>query len=247
MAVRFECSCGKKLKASDEKIGKKVLCSGCGKTIRVPDADSPSTPPPPTAAPSIRSTSAAHIASDLLRKTAVDSEVRARTSFDEEPAKSSDIDYVGTVRQLGYSILPGIAIFIVVIIGGYMASSYLIRGKAIRPPLAEVTGTVTLEGAPLSNARITFVPVPPSGETVTDNVGPSFGITKEDGTYRLYYVQDVPGAAVGVHKVEIRCKGPRGEEIIPAAYNVKTQLVYEVKDDKDNDDAIFPLTSSRTQ
>jgi len=39
MAVRFSCKCGKKLKAADEFIGKKVLCSKCGETVKVPDVD----------------------------------------------------------------------------------------------------------------------------------------------------------------------------------------------------------------
>jgi hypothetical protein len=36
MSIRFSCSCGRKLKVSDEKIGMKVLCSSCGATLKVP-------------------------------------------------------------------------------------------------------------------------------------------------------------------------------------------------------------------
>jgi hypothetical protein len=36
MSIRFSCSCGRKLKVSDEKIGMKVLCASCGATLKVP-------------------------------------------------------------------------------------------------------------------------------------------------------------------------------------------------------------------
>jgi hypothetical protein len=36
MSIRFSCSCGRKLKVSDERIGMKVLCSSCGATLKVP-------------------------------------------------------------------------------------------------------------------------------------------------------------------------------------------------------------------
>lgn len=40
MAIRFSCPhCDKPLKVVDEKIGKKVICSGCGKPCKVPESD----------------------------------------------------------------------------------------------------------------------------------------------------------------------------------------------------------------
>ncbi|MBI4618417.1 MAG: serine/threonine protein kinase, partial [Planctomycetes bacterium] len=38
MAIRFECSCGKRLSAPEERAGKTVRCPGCGKPVEVPGA-----------------------------------------------------------------------------------------------------------------------------------------------------------------------------------------------------------------
>lgn len=40
MAVRFSCSnCDKFIRVMDEKIGQKMICSGCGHTNKVPESD----------------------------------------------------------------------------------------------------------------------------------------------------------------------------------------------------------------
>jgi len=47
--IRFRCECGKKLKATRDIIGKKVRCTKCPRTHRVPESDC--LPPKETAAP----------------------------------------------------------------------------------------------------------------------------------------------------------------------------------------------------
>jgi hypothetical protein len=98
------------------------------------------------------------------------------------------------------------------------------------PAMAEVTGTVTVDGqVPADGSSINFIP--------TDGKGPSAGALIQNGKYSA----QVP---VGLAKVEIRVpkpakkavkvEGPGGEggnveELLPARYNDQTELTFEVK------------------
>ena len=128
----------------------------------------------------------------------------------------------------------------------------------------KVTGTVTMDGKPLSNARVTFTPLG-GGRT-------AMGKTDGEGKYELYILAD-PGAEVGNHKVSITTIQNAGiaetmeeasaddagyeeqamnsgdyseatpqEEAIPAKYNTESELTAEVKSGKNVHD--FALTSS---
>lgn len=63
------------------------------------------------------------------------------------------------------------------------------------PELAPVTGLVTLNGEPLSNAIVTFTPTA---------ARPSVGETDESGRFELMYLPEVDGALLGEHKVTVR-------------------------------------------
>jgi len=131
-----------------------------------------------------------------------------------------------------------------------MAGLSLAGCDAGGPPMGQVTGLVTLDGKPLPNAAVTFAPV--------DGGGPSSGITDASGNYELN-AQDRKGALIGKHKVSVTSVvmnqsavdpnmsssspeyakqaqgGGAGEynikqtEPIPAKYNEKSELEYEVK------------------
>ena len=62
------------------------------------------------------------------------------------------------------------------------------------PALGEVTGTVTLDGAPLEGATVTFAP--PKGR-------PSTGMTNQQGQFMLDYAAGYQGAMIGNHTVRI--------------------------------------------
>jgi len=104
-----------------------------------------------------------------------------------------------------------------------------------RPEIAEVTGTVTLDGIPMSGLLVLFGPE--VGRT-------SSAWTDEKGQYRLMYLPDVPGAVVGTHTVSISSgyeeeeEPPPGEEPylepIPAVYNTGSTLTREVTADGPN-------------
>jgi hypothetical protein len=93
------------------------------------------------------------------------------------------------------------------------------------PNLAPVSGVVTMDGRPVPNAIVAFNP--PGGQS-------SFGPTDSEGRYRLSYIDNLEGAAVGQHVVSIttRTEGPDSigkKDPIPARYNEKSELKADVK------------------
>lgn len=91
------------------------------------------------------------------------------------------------------------------------------------PPLSPVTGTVTLDGAPLPNANVQFQP--------SGTGGASNGKTDATGRYVLYYgATSQHGAALGSHQVRVNCYGEDGDTMdrVPAKYNTNTTLTRDV-------------------
>jgi len=97
-------------------------------------------------------------------------------------------------------------------------------------PAASVSGKVTLDGAPLDDANISFVPQ-------ADTQKQAGWATISGGQYSI---PESNGLGTGEFHVEIRALRPTGEksndptmiparEIIPAKYNTQTQLTAEIK------------------
>lgn len=112
--------------------------------------------------------------------------------------------------------------------------------------VAKVSGVVTLDGAPVEGATVSFTPASGDG----GGVGGSAGKTDAEGRYTLRtVVGDRPGAAVGKHKVTISKfkedpKNPegKGQEFIPAKFNHNSTLTFDVPSGG-TDKADFPLTT----
>jgi hypothetical protein len=102
-------------------------------------------------------------------------------------------------------------------------------GGGDTPPLGQVTGTVTLDGKPIDGAMLQFEPV-------SSGLPTAFGKTDKDGKYELWYSRGNKGASLGESLVRIQAfqdanpdEGTkRRPEIIPAKYNVMTDLKVEV-------------------
>lgn len=98
--------------------------------------------------------------------------------------------------------------------------------------LVDVKGVVTLDGKPLSAARVVFSPAARGR--------PSIGMTDVNGHYRLLYVEGRMGALSGKHTVSISTfveadpdssdpliqTGQR--ELVPEKYNTQTTLEDEL-------------------
>ena len=108
-----------------------------------------------------------------------------------------------------------------------------------QPELGEVSGTVTLDGKPLSGVWVGFAPT--EGRS-------SMALTDAQGHYELMYLDATPGAKVGSHKVAITTpqedefggQVKNFKELVPPQYNAKTILTAEVKSGSNTID--FPLT-----
>lgn len=97
-----------------------------------------------------------------------------------------------------------------------------------QPELGKVTGRVTLDGEPVPNVAVHFMPI--GGRS-------SIGITDQDGKFVMAYLPKIFGAKVGKHKVAIKThyndetdpEAQMGIEKIPKRYNGDTELTAEVK------------------
>lgn len=92
--------------------------------------------------------------------------------------------------------------------------------------VARVSGTVTLDGQPLSGAHVIFNPVTPGGQ--------SSAVTDQAGNYTLQYTRELQGAEIGDHLVRITTASrgdpdadppqPRVPERLPPKYHSKSEL-----------------------
>jgi hypothetical protein len=105
--------------------------------------------------------------------------------------------------------------------------------------VANVSGTVTLDGNPLADARVFFQPA--EGR-------PSFGRTDAQGGYRLLYTPGALGARIGPAVVTISTAtedddGKRTRDRVPKRYLEPGALTAEVK--PGNNVLDFNLTSEK--
>jgi hypothetical protein len=107
-----------------------------------------------------------------------------------------------------------------------------------RPPLAAVSGRVTVDGQPYPNAYVNFQPVGASGKPEPGRG--SMGITDEHGRFTLVYDGGPEGAVVGRHVVRIttvqeaddparfekyKDTGTPDGEPIPGAKGLRTEII----------------------
>jgi hypothetical protein len=112
-------------------------------------------------------------------------------------------------------------------------------GKPEHPEVGRVSGVVTLDGQPLADATVMFQPTEGRASIAT---------TDSAGKYSLTYLDGVPGAKLGAHKVIIRTEipgedgqPPIAKEKLPKKYHDQTELTAEVKPGSNTFD--FALTS----
>ncbi len=116
-------------------------------------------------------------------------------------------------------------------------------GSDLRFDTATVTGTVTYNGKPLDHGEVVFVPL-------EGTPGPqAVGTIQTDGSFEMRS-GNVPGVAVGKHRVTVHCRGELTPEqakslalpksLIPEKYGLAdtTPLTYEVEEGRDH---VFPI------
>ncbi|MEZ6132139.1 MAG: carboxypeptidase-like regulatory domain-containing protein [Planctomycetaceae bacterium] len=117
-------------------------------------------------------------------------------------------------------------------------------GGASGPDIASVEGTVTMDGQPLANASVVFIP---------ENGRPGGAWTDSSGHYVLNFSGERQGAIPGKNTVRISTYREGGQnedgtmaesqkETVPAKYNAQSELTFTVEDGKANV-ADFAITS----
>lgn len=112
------------------------------------------------------------------------------------------------------------------------------------PKIAYVTGRVTMDGKPLADATVVFIP---------EDGRPAGATTDEDGNYVLNFSGGRKGALPGLSTVRIMTMRDASEdengkpipgrrETVPAKYNTDTTLTFDVQSDQRNT-ANFELES----
>jgi hypothetical protein len=92
--------------------------------------------------------------------------------------------------------------------------------------LANVSGTITMDGAPLEGVDVIFEPMA-AGSL-------SFGTTDDKGVYQLYHNVHVKGCGLGEHRVRLNKIGKPGtpddtKNLLPPQYNENSQLTANVQ------------------
>lgn len=107
------------------------------------------------------------------------------------------------------------------------------------PELAEVTGTVTLDGKPVENISVVFQPEAPDQAT-------SRGTSNAEGKFSLMYNQDAAGAVPGKHKVRFAVMDADATGLLPEKYTnaAKSGMTADVKQEGPNEFQ-FDLKSKR--
>lgn len=104
--------------------------------------------------------------------------------------------------------------------------------------LIPVSGNVTLDGKPLPDALVLFLP-PAS----TDPWREARGVTDAQGHYELIYYGEHKGTVPGEHEVRITARDPADieKQIVPETYNTRSTLNKTVTPETTTID--FALTS----
>ncbi len=168
------------MQAPNNKIGMKISCAACGKTLRVPDFSTV-------------------------------------TETGQDKFSRIGVDYFGSMRSFLLTVVPGIIVACFVIYGAYLLSYRVMMGGAGHPPLGPIHGRVTLDGEPFVGATVIFNPI--LEKNSSEKLAASVGITDDNGRYILHYVKDVPGAAVGDHKVFITGPVNKKGRVLPKKYH----------------------------
>jgi hypothetical protein len=104
-------------------------------------------------------------------------------------------------------------------------------GGSNGPKLFKVSGKVTLDGKPLPDAQIWFLPILKANEQLR-----SAAATTDSAGYYSLYSSDRRGALPGTYKVTISTKRDEADDVpgtpetVPDVYNKNTKLQAEVGD-----------------
>jgi len=149
---------------------------------------------------------------------------------DEDKGEFSAKEVAGYFAKHGWPLIIGFFAFVALC---YWLYTSLSPGVNL-PTLVPVSGTVTLDGKPLANASIQFLPIPEPGAKPNLFLSTPVGMTDANGKYELLYCvlneKRIYGAPLGKHIVKINANDKQGGELLPLKYShtAKSELKAEV-------------------
>lgn len=185
-------------------------------------------PQPFSAARPSSTDNSSNIAGQLLSKTGK----KNRPDDWQDPEEDEGgYDFSAIRYLLLFRVIPVLVGGVLLSWGGYALFSDMLGDELERPPLAEVSGVVTLDGKGVQ-AVVDFHP--DAGDSKSTKSGSmSRGTCDENGKYTLFYTADLEGAVIGKHNVMI------------AVGHLRFQRTAEVKEGE-NPDVNFELITPAT-
>jgi|GEM_PF-2673417 DNA-directed RNA polymerase subunit RPC12/RpoP len=174
-------------------------------TLPVPGDDESSKPKKkkqPFGAANPTGDNSANIASELLSKTG---KKNRPSDVEVEEEVAGGYDFSAITYLILWRVIPVVVAFCVLVPAFYWVFADMIRSTVEIPPLVEIHGVLSIDGSPLPNAEILFIPA--LDEDVPASGGLSRALTGPDGSFVAYYTADVPGVVLGKNIVRIRAPG----------------------------------------
>lgn len=174
---------------------------------------------------------------------------RGRPFGGREGEEAGEFTTKEKVAYFGRYALPAVLGLALIVWG--VTSLFTVDKIGDLPDLAAVTGVATLDGVPLGNAVIEFIPIRDANLNVSSKDiqmagSSSIGYPDSQGRYTLQYKAGVLGAVVGQHVVVVTQReidAEKGEALIPAAYKTARTSPLKFTVTKGSNKIDLPLTS----
>jgi hypothetical protein len=116
-------------------------------------------------------------------------------------------------------------------------------GKSTSYDMAAAHGKVTIDGKPLTAAKVMFAPAASQEGKGIDSGKPAFGTLGNDGAFVLGTYSDADGAITGPHAVTIIAFGdlpaaPPAGAILPSFRRMMVPRQFKIESGKDNEISI---------
>lgn len=146
----------------------------------------------------------AQVASALLSKTGKKNKPSDFDDVDPDEGEGG-YDFSAITYLILWRVLPTVLGLGILIPGFYMVLGPMMFDSVDLPPLAQVSGIVRLDGQPVPNATVQFVP-----DLDKDNTNPGGGshaTSGANGNYKAMYKRELPGIIAGNHTVRVTIGG----------------------------------------
>ena len=184
-------------------------------------------------------------AAKMMKKAIKESQ--AETAHQRELDAKAGFDYGLFFREFGWRGFGLIFGGLILTYTLYVGSNQMWSSKLKLPKLGYVTGTIKVNGEPLTGAEVYFAPVEAeAAENKRDRIRTSVGVTDAKGHYVMMYVpaDRIQGVAVGRCRMWVSHIGERGNDI-PSEYSEAAMLVREITEGSQKAPFDLDMTSTK--